>query len=310
MMKRFSTPVVLLLTFLFVLSVTVVSSVTEARAQNTTYVASYGSDANACGLTTPCLTFSRAYNQTSARGTIVCLNTVSDDGLLSVIKPLTIECDGSSLFFLSIFVSPVDQVVVRGLSIRSSLSIGNGGTVVLNRLSIGSGTPTSGISVTPSGALRLAVSDSVITASNTSSTGAGILVKPSSGGSAQVALERVSVNGNAFGVAFDGSDSSGGINATISDSTISANRQDGIVATTQAGKAPIGVMVKNSKSANNAFGIRAIGPSVTVRVDGSSITGNGIGLAVSGGGALLSAGNNIVEANGANGAFTSSLVLK
>jgi hypothetical protein len=38
-----------------------------------------------------------------------------------------------------------------------------------------------------------------------------------SGGSAQVNLERVTVNGNAFGIAADGSNSTGGINMTIAE---------------------------------------------------------------------------------------------
>jgi hypothetical protein len=40
------------------------------------------------------------------------------------------------------------------------------------------------------------------------------------------------------------------------------------------------------------------------RVDGSSVIGNGTGLSFSGGGALLTYGNNAVNANGANGAFS------
>jgi hypothetical protein len=49
---------------------------------------------------------------------------------------------------------------------------------------------------------------------------------------------------------------------------------------------------------------------VTVRVEGSTVTGNGTGLAASGGGALLSLGGNAVQANGAKGAFTGSLALE
>jgi hypothetical protein len=55
---------------------------------------------------------------------------------------------------------------------------------------------------------------------------------------------------------------------------------------------------------NNPIGIRSLGPNVTVRVDGSSVLGNSTGLSFSGGGALLSAGNNMVQANGINGSFS------
>ena len=92
-----------------------------------------------------------------------------------------------------------------------------------------------------------------------SGTGGGIVINPASGGSAQVQLERVTVNGNAFGIAADGTGSTGGINMTIADSMVGGNAQDGIIATTPGGGAPIGVMVKNTKSVNNAIGIRSIG---------------------------------------------------
>ena len=128
-----------------------------------------------------------------------------------------------------------------------------------------------------------------------SGTGGGIVINPQSGGSAQVNLERVTVNGNAFGIAADGTNSTAGINMTIADSMIGGNSQDGIIAVTPSGGAPIGVMVTNTKSVNNTFGIRSIGPNVTVRVKNSDIMGNGTGLSFSGGGALLTYGNQCRE---------------
>jgi hypothetical protein len=81
-------------------------------------------------------------------------------------------------------------------------------------------------------------------------------------------------------------------------------------AVTPSGGAPIDVYVKNTKSANNAFGVRSLGPNVTVRVDGSGVIGNSTGLSFSGGGALLTAGNNMVQANGSNGAFSGPVGLQ
>jgi hypothetical protein len=97
---------------------------------------------------------------------------------------------------------------------------------------------------------------------------------------------------------------------TITDSVASSNLNDGIIATTPAGGAPIGVLVTNSKSANNGFGIRSIGAGVTVRVKNSDVAGNSTGLSFSGGSKLLSAGSNLVEANAVNGAFSGSVTLK
>jgi hypothetical protein len=140
--------------------------------------------------------------------------------------------------------------------------------------------------------------------------GGGIVIRPQAGGSAEVALERVTFYGNVFGIAADGTGSTAGINMTIADSMTANNSQDGIIAVTPSGGAPIGVMVTNTKSVNNAFGIRSIGANVTVRVKNSDMTGNTTGLSFSGGGALLSTGNNLVEANGTNGAFSGPVALQ
>ena len=125
-----------------------------------------------------------------------------------------------------------------------------------------------------------------------------------------MSLERVNISGNVFGVAFDNSNNGAGINATIADSNISNNKLDGIVATTPAGGAPIGVLVTNTKTVNNGYGIRSMGPNVTVRVKSSDVTGNGIGLSFSGGGALLTFGNSAVRANASDGAFSGPVALQ
>jgi hypothetical protein len=61
---------------------------------------------------------------------------------------------------------------------------------------------------------------------------------------------------------------------------------------------------------NNSIGIRSIGPNVTVRVNGSTVTGNGTGLSALSGGALLTYGNNAVNANGSDGAFSGPVGLQ
>jgi hypothetical protein len=155
----------------------------------------------------------------------------------------------------------------------------------------------SGISFTPNGASKLIVTDSIIVNNRflATGTGAGILVKPSPGGSARVMIEPTNISANVFGIAENGSNSTGGINMTITDSLLAGNINDAVVATTSSGGAPIDVTVKNTKSTNNGFGIRSIGPKVTVRVDGSTIIGNGTGVNALSGGALLSTGNNVAN---------------
>jgi hypothetical protein len=214
-------------------------------------------------------------------GVVVKLRNVSFQGLNGNVIGIDFR-NGAALF--------VEDCVIQNYTIGSA---GNGG-----------------IRFRPSSAAQLVVTNSKITHNGGGSTGGGIVISPQAGGSAQVALNRVSLDGNVFGVAADGTGSTGGINMTIADSMISGNSQDGIIATTPAGGAPIGVMVTNTKSVNNAFGIRSIGPGVTVRVGDSTITGNGTGLSFSGGGALLTYGTNKVQANGSVGAFSGAAELQ
>lgn len=302
----------------FVGALLVALSAAPAQAQSLyrAYLSSTGSDAQDCSYASPCRTFAVAINQTRPKGTIVCRDTIADNAIVGISKSLTIACPGSSIASIVVHPAAADVVVLSGLIINPgavagpALNINTAGTVIVDKAHIGSGIQT-GINLNPTGPAKLIVNDSVIAGNgNGDATGAGILVKPQPGGSAQVAIERVNVSGNLFGIAFDGSGSTGGINATIADSVLASNKQDGVVATTSSGHAPIGVMVRATRSANNAYGIRSIGPNVTMRVEGSTVTGNGTGLAASGGGALLSLGGNAVQANGAKGAFTGSLALE
>jgi hypothetical protein len=169
---------------------------------------------------------------------------------------------------------------------------------------------TAGIFFSPSSFAKLVVTDSSFIKNGNGASGAGILIKPQPGGAAQVHLQRVSAEGNVFGIVADGTGSTGGINATIADSVVTANSQDGIIATTPGAGAPIGLLVSNTRSTNNAIGIRSVGNGVAVRVKNSEVVGNNTGLVFGNSGALLTAGNNIVEANGSNGGFSGAIGLK
>jgi hypothetical protein len=205
-------------------------------------------------------------------------------------------------------------VTLEGLQIDGAggIRFDSGGQLHIVRCVITNGNASSvnaGVKFQPSSASKLSVTDTVISNMG-SGAGGGIIINPASGGSARVNLERVTVNGNAFGIAADGSNSTAGINMTIADSMVGGSSQDGILAVTPGGGAPIGVYVKNTKSVNNTFGIRSIGPNVTVRVDGSSVMGNSTGLSFSGGGAILTYGNNAVNTNGIDGSFSGPVALQ
>jgi hypothetical protein len=276
----------------------------------------------ACTRAAPCASMATAHDVTNASGVISILDPGGSDVYgFTIKKSLTIRAEGidggataiaTGGVWIVVEAGPSDQVVLEGLHLSGGgIRYVSGGQLHVVKCVITNGNVpgTAGIRFQPSSAGRLSVTDTVITNFG-SGTGGGILVNPQFDGTAQVALERVTVNGNAFGIAADGTASTGGINMTIADSMAAGNSQDGIIAVTQSGGAPIGVYVKNTKSANNAIGIRSIGPTVTVRVDGSSVIGNSTGLSFSGGGILATYGNNAVNANGINGAFSGSIPLQ
>jgi hypothetical protein len=297
-----------------------------AHADNIrSWVAAAGSDSADCSFATPCASFSGAYAKTKVGGEITCIDSANFGGV-NIIKSITINCDGArantavaannlGVFFITTQVS--DHVFLRGLDVDCSdvacdpVTFNGAGTLILDRMKINNGTASGGgIQYVPTGPGRLIVTDSIIVRNGSPTAGAGILVRPNPGGTAQVTLDRVNVSANTFGIAADGSQSTGGINMTVKDSVLASNINDGVIATTSAGGAPIGVMVSNSAVTNNGFGIRSIGPNVTVRVENAKVIGNGTGLSFSGSGLLLTAGNNMVQANGSNGAFSGPVPLQ
>jgi hypothetical protein len=299
-----------------------------ANAQATrTWVSGVGDDVNPCSRTAPCKTFAGAISKTAAGGEISVLDP-GGFGAVTITKSITINGGGiegsvlnSSVNGFIINGAGVD-VVLRNLDVDGSGAVGGtngirfiqGDSLLVENTTIRDntgGANPAGISFESSGSAQLFVRNVAISGNGNvnGATGGGIVVKPGAAGNARVTLERVFVSRNAFGIAFDGTASTAGINATIIDSVSAGNSQDGILAVTSGGGAPIGVMVKNTQSVNNAIGIRSIGAGVTIRVDGSAVIGNSTGLSPSGG-ALLSFGNNNVEANGANGAFSGSVALK
>ena len=295
------------------------------------WVASYGSDAGSCARLNPCATFSFAYGVTSTGGVISVVDS-GDFGGLNIQKSLTIRGEGvdagavsdtATGYFISINGASSDVITLEGLhfsgaGIQVAGQVSGGGSVFVRNCVIrNNNSPASGffnvygIKVVPAGLVTVVVSDTVVQNNGNSGGGAGIYIVPPAGGRAQVTLDRVLAQGNQFGVAVDGSQSTGGVNMTIRDSVLASNKLDGLVATTSSGGAPIGVVLANSTLSNNGFGIRAIGSNVVVRVEGSKIAGNtGSGVSALSGGSLLSFGNNAVRANGTDGVFSGPVALQ
>jgi parallel beta helix pectate lyase-like protein len=92
----------------------------------------------------------------------------------------------------------------------------------------------------------------------------------------------------------------GTVVALIDDSRVNGNSGTGIAV---QGASTL-MLVNSSVSYNTTNGIRSSnGVSPLARVSNTTFTGNGTGVAVSSGG-IVSYGDNIVDANGSNGAFS------
>jgi hypothetical protein len=297
---------------------------TAHAAQDKSYIrGDGGAGFNCSDHLNACTTFTSALTNTNPGGVIYCLNGVTD-GVINITKSITIDCTNTNASIVAtganaaITINGAGIVVtLRGLKIRGQggslgVNVVNAASVIIEDSTISNFTiaPAIGIKFAPSAAAQLVVTDTSLTGNGSGSVGGGIQINPSAGGSAQASLNRVSAAKNVFGIVADGTGSTTGINMTITDSVASGNTQDGIIAVTPSGGAGIAVMVANTKSVNNAIGIRSIGPNVTVRVKNSDITGNSTGLSFSGGGALLTFGNNAVRANNSDGAFSGSLALQ
>jgi hypothetical protein len=294
------------------------------------FVSAAGLDTNPCTRAMPCQTLQHAHDQSGPGGSITIVDA-GNYGRIAISKSISIisEVEGDTASFggngiagpaISVSAAATDVITLRGLHIDGALAVSSGGIQFNSGSQLhvhnciienwASQTGQGGIMFLPTGASSLVVTDTILSNNTDGSSGSGILIQPRTGGSARVSLERVTAEGNGFGVVADGTGSSTGINVTIADSVATRNANDGFLAVTPAGGPPVGMTVVNSRSTNNNYGLRSIGTNVTLRAERAAIIGNGIGLTFAGAGALLSAGNNLVEANGTNGTFSGSIALK
>jgi hypothetical protein len=282
--------------------------------------ATSGSDANPCTRSSPCLTFAAALAQTPAGGEISVLDP-GDFGPVTINKAVSIYSDafgaaglmpspGTSGIVVSAGAS--DTVNLRGLIFDGVNSSGTSGVVFLSgaHLNISKcvfqGFTTSGMTFSPgvgsATTTRLVVQDTTIINNAT-----GLLIQPTGGIAASVALRWLRTDNNAGeGLRVDGTGGSGAINATFADSTASFNGSNGIDAVSGPGNAAVDIM-RVVAATNGAAGIEAnqsSGGNASVTVGNSMLYGNAIGIQATGGAGLLTYGNNQVTGNASNGSFT------
>jgi len=162
-----------------------------------------------CSYSAPCGLMSLAVSAAGVGGEVICLDK-GTYGFANIQQSVTISC-GDDLWvnpnIVQINMPAGSSVSIEGLVLDgngvagTSVTFSGQGSLRLHHVRIGNapGSGTAGLLFAPSGAAKLEVSDSVFY-SNGTGTGGGIVINPTSGGVAQVALERVTVTGNAFGI--------------------------------------------------------------------------------------------------------------
>jgi hypothetical protein len=278
-----------------------------------------GDDANPCSRDAPCLTFAAALTATLAGGEIDVL-TPGDYGPLTIAKSITIcNEDGvagelvTASGAITIQAGATDVVTLRGLTLDGA-NAGNNGVVVssakrvvIDKVVI-ENFGLAGIDVAPSsGAVAVDIANTTIT-----NSGAGVLIKPSSGATATAIVKRVDLANNiGAGAQIDGT--AGGVAfAVIVDSVASENGSSGVVAVSGTGGSALVYLMRDAVNHNATAGIvsnQSAGGTASVYVGGSQLSGNANGVSSANGGALISYGNNQLSENGSNGSFTGTATL-
>src|SRR5262245_16518498 len=280
-------------------------NVGTAHAQNArSWVSRFGSDANVCTITSPCLTFGGALAKTNPGGSINCLDAGDfGGGGFAITKSITIDCTGTFAGVLAInglvtsigiATSATDVVRLRGLSIESGaegVHVVQVGVLRIEQCKI-FGFAIHGILFQVSSGVgsELYVSDSVISENGTMVTDSGIFVRASGTGTARVSLSNVKLDNNRNGLfvqAFPGS--TGQINLSMRDSTAAGNGQAGINVQSQGAR--IVTALDNVTATTNGTGLVADGAETRVLITRLTAISNTVGLSTVNSGVIVSYGD-------------------
>jgi hypothetical protein len=305
------------------------ASSAEAATLFRTWVSNTGDDGHSCDISAPCQTFNGAYANTTVGGEITCLND-GNYGVLNIEHSLTVNCQysigglltGNGVSTVSISAGAGSVVTLRGLDFdfagetlfdcpggNGTISFTGGGVLHLQKMKINhyNASGCSGVLFAPSSDATLDVSDSDITDNGNGGTSGGVNIAASPGVHVNVTVTRTQIQGNYFGIICDGR-GGGTIHATISDSVVSGNAEDGITALSSGSS--VVLTVDQTKVAGNLAGLFAGGSNAGILARNSTVFNNTVGLDATGGGTLYTYGNNSVNGNTTNGAFTGSAGLQ
>jgi Right handed beta helix region len=285
------------------LAVTLPMTPAQAAGAPRTFLSAAGSDSNNCAnVATPCRHLATAFAATAADGEIYVLDP-ANYGSLTIDHGVSIEGHGwasiapaSGGNAITINANPGDKINIIGVVLdgtaltgTTGIEFSSGGRLTVENSVIRnfqSGIDAQVNSSTPS---QLFVSDTLISDNRLHAINVGV------GGSSTVgvALSHLRIEGNSdSGLSFVNGAAGAAMNVTVSDSVLSGNGGDGIVATASVGSTS--VMVRNCTiSRNSSNGVEALFGNATIWLTRTSVTGNGAGW----NGAVFSFGDNDIIGN-------------
>ncbi len=292
-----------------------------ASAQATrTWVSGVGDDANPCSRTAPCKTFAGAISKTAAGGEINCLDP-GGWGAVTITKSMTIDCSqfpgsilnaGTNGIIVNDSGAGTAVVVIRGLEINSASTSSpgingirfiSGASLSVEDAVIRGNTSAngSGILFQPSGAAKLFMNNVVVSSNGSGTTGSGVEVAPTAGGSAKVMITNSHFTNNVNnGIRIN--TANGPVQAAIDNITVSAGGQGVVMLGT--GSSGAAVLTNSTITGLTGTGILAAGTGATIRVGNTTVTGNATGVNPLASSTINTYGNNRVVGNTTDGSFT------
>jgi hypothetical protein len=289
------------------------AAIVPAHAQATrTWISGVGDDANPCSRTAPCKTFAGAISKTSTGGEIDALDP-GGFGALTITKSITLDGGGGQVASVlttgtpGITINAAGAVVIiRNLRFNGLLQSGSPGTIGINIISaakveienddifgFGNAAGQAGIAITPSsGTMYVGIQNTSVY-----NNFAGVFCKPTGGAIVNLTVEHSYLDNNTGGGARIDGTGGGTSNAAITDTSMSLNGGNGMVAISGPSNVNVDLM-RDVMADNVASGVESnnsAGGTSTVTVGSSILSYNAVGAwNIAGSATLLSFKNNQV----------------
>jgi len=304
---------------------------TPAAAQATrTWISGVGDDVNPCSRTAPCKTFQGAISKTAAGGEINCLDPGGFGGV-TITKSISLVCDNTQTGVLVastnalIINSATAVVLISGFDIEglgqtgspgiNGINVLNAAAVHVRNTKIRGFRNGYGINFQPQSANGQLFVDNVTIsegggAANPTTSG-GINVNPAAGFTANATITNSQIVNNLnVGIRIDTTGIVGSVITASIDRVTLSNNGVGILVKAPNGTGTAKFMLTDSQvTLNTGQGLIVNGTpaSASARVGTTTITNNGTGVLVLGTAQVLSYGDNRLDGNTNDGAFSGTI---